>query len=157
LKIEVFMGRRILLLVAVMAAAVVVAVCTFGGEARAADPPQITSVSVPPTQGAAEVNQSQTREFVVSGSGFQEGAAFSLEKSGTVATASSVRVVSPNELRATVFVNVPTSERIRSNYDAVVTNPDGQRAVLADAVNVFPMLSPARSWTASRETRRRAR
>jgi hypothetical protein len=38
LKIEVFMGRRILLLVAVMAAAVMVAVCAFVGEQSVSEP-----------------------------------------------------------------------------------------------------------------------
>ncbi|MBA2691676.1 MAG: DUF11 domain-containing protein [Rubrobacter sp.] len=123
--------RRMVSLVAIgMLAAMASA---FEGTAWAADAPQLTSVT------RATVAQSSTHVFVANGSGFQDGATFALENGSNAATASTVTVNSSNGIQATVFVSVP-----RGTYDAVVTNPDGQKAVLADAVTVgdFPPVVP---------------
>jgi len=68
----------------------------------------------------------------IAGTGFQPGAAVRFEKGAAIVQAYDVNIVSAQKLTCTVgFFGVEPGI-----YDVVVTNPDGQEALLAGAFTV---------------------
>lgn len=121
-RLAAFSLERVLLVVALAA----FAAAFFASPARADEsPPRITEV-LPHT-----VERGTTNTFIVTGSGFREGATFRLQNSQTTIQATSTEVVSGTEIRA--VLTIPDSVAL---YDAVVRNPDGQEARAAFAVGV---------------------
>src|SRR6202011_4083788 len=101
---------------------------TLAGAFRVFSPPPSVG-SFSPTSG----NQGQTiTNFTVTGNNFDASAALSF--SGTGVTANLLGVATPTQLVATVMIAFNTTLGPR---DVIVTNPDGQQAIVSSGFTVL--------------------